>query len=66
MVDDKLVSTEYWRAVDRWWTDEPSERLFLAIEAPGAVSHCLVFWDRLIHEDTGNGWGLIYDPKVTQ
>ena len=36
-----LVPGDGWRIVDRWWTPQPVERLFLTLEAPDGAQVCV-------------------------
>jgi hypothetical protein len=56
MNEDFLEITESWRVVDRWWTDNPEERFFIALRAPNGDT-IAVSWDK------ENQWTFHGDPR---
>lgn len=54
---DVIIPREHWRVVDRWWTEEPEEKLLMAVESP-LGDWVTLSWDRRTRE-----WSLVANEE---
>ncbi len=54
---EMIEAVDWWRSIDRWWSDQPEERLWVALEAPDG-SHAAIGYDPFTKT-----WTLEVEPR---